>query len=802
MAYPPHADPDHSRWQRELESLQYVNHQLRVDIEDAQAALSQAKQEAAAYRDEIVDLKNKIEVFWDSIEGARAMFVRSFPNYNYRDSHKRSREADDRERMSRKSQRLEPPPVAGSSAPGRDRDREGSRRGYPPETGVAGPYPQEHDYRALPRGQPHLTVPVAGSDKHAYPNGRSPYDTHPPGPYPDPAHPHVDPTRGHSVSPHLATRIPTHPSHRHDPNPYPPDPQGIPTHARRESGDPMMIPRQRRPPNAEQGTTRSSPSPSAPPQHVPGAPMDANLNRPALPPVGAIIIHPPAAFQVSFTDLQPGIFLDRSDFGAEYPPNLDPPQGLQAVRCLFCDKHYSGANARSLWRRHVMGKHDFTMKGQRASTVRNRHMAQASITSIPGDLHEPAPSSAALAASPVQLPPAASSRPADTRPPAQPSQSRPKRAEGEGEHPESEDDHEPFDYQRHRGANGRKGPDGAAPPTSNGNGTGSPLTRAALESWNKGSGAGSGGDVARWQGQGPVPGKPSAPGQPGGPKPEDEGQTAAGREVDRQREWCLCRRPDSWAEMIRCDMPTCTIQWYHLRCVGLDSAAKAKEEWICEDCNRKNAQRRQEAHRDGPLSAVQDKDRAPILRTPEPGMSANQTQNKASTRPGTRDPSRREQDEDVVMRATDSSKREQRGNDPSASDEESSRGGARKLQTRRVLSESQSPAVDQGDQRDVPATATDARSETTPAPVADDSTRQSEPPDQAKAGGTPKKKGWKGYALVPVPDGAEGSPQREYTPQTVTTPGGSRRTRSGKSFFPEDGVSASDGERQQSMETN
>jgi hypothetical protein len=188
-------------------------------------------------------------------------------------------------------------------------------------------------------------------------------------------------------------------------------------------------------------------------------------------------------------------------------------------------------------------------------------IAQASITSIPGDLHEPAPSSAALAASPVQLPPAASSRPADTRPPTQPSQSRPKRAEGEGEHPESEDDHEPFDYQRHRGANGRKGPDGAAPPTSNGNGTGSPLTRAALESWNKGSGAGSGGDVARWQGQGPVPGKPSAPGQPGGPKPEDEGQTAAGREVDRQREWCLCRRPDSWAEMIRCDMPTCTIQW-------------------------------------------------------------------------------------------------------------------------------------------------------------------------------------------------------------------------------------------------
>ncbi|KAH7344788.1 hypothetical protein B0J17DRAFT_15281 [Rhizoctonia solani] len=797
MAYPPHADPEPSRWQRELDNLQYINHQLRIDLEDSQAALSQAKQEAVAYRDEIAELKSKIEVFWDAIEGARAMFVRSFPSHNYRDSHKRSREADERERLSRKSQRLEPPPVAGSSGPGRDRDRESSRRGYPSETGVAAPYPQEHDYRGLPRGQPHLAVPVSGADKHAYPNGRSPYDTHPPGPYPDPAHPHVDPTRGHSASPHLATRLPSHPGHRHDPNAYPPDAPNIQTHARRESGDPMMIPRQRRPANAEQGTTRSSPSPSAPAQHIPGAPMDVNPNRPALPPAGAIIIHPPAAFQVSFTDLQPGIFLDRSDFGVEYPPNLDPPQGLQAVRCLFCDKHYSGANARSLWRRHVMGKHDFTMKGQRASTVRNRHMAQASITSIPADPAESTPPSAAPAASPVQPQPTGSSRPVDTRPPAQSSQSRPKRTEGEGEHPESEDDHEPFDYQRHR--NGRKGPEAAAPPTSNGNGTASPLTHAALESWNKGSGAGSGGDVARWQGQGPVPGKPSALGQTGPPKPEDENQPAGSHDADRQREWCLCRRPDSWGEMIRCDMPTCAIQWYHLRCVGLDSATKAKDEWICEDCNRKNAQRRQEAHRDGPLAASQDKERPPTTR---PLESANQTQGKASTRPESQNQSRREQDEDVDMRPAESSNREPRGNDPNASDEDPTRGDARKPQARRVLSESQSPVVEQGDQRDAPATTNEARLEVTPAPTAGDNTRQSEPSDQAKAGDTPKKKGWKGYALVPVPDGAEGTPQRENTPQTVTTPGGSRRTRSGKAFFLEDGVSTSDGERQQSMETN
>lgn len=88
--------------------------------------------------------------------------MRSFPNYNsYRDSHKRSREVDERERLSRKSQRLEAPPVAGSSsAQGRDFEKDSSRRtrphDYPPETGA---YPQGHDYRALPRGQPHLTMP-------------------------------------------------------------------------------------------------------------------------------------------------------------------------------------------------------------------------------------------------------------------------------------------------------------------------------------------------------------------------------------------------------------------------------------------------------------------------------------------------------------------------------------------------------------------------------------------------------------------------------------------------------------------
>ncbi|KAG9101681.1 hypothetical protein FS749_004490 [Ceratobasidium sp. UAMH 11750] len=823
-----HGDPDPSRWQRELEQLTYMNHQLRRELEDTRAALQDATKDAAAAREESADLKHKIEVFWDNIEDARATFVRSFPNYaSYRESHKRSREADERDRLSRKSQRTDPHPAAVSSsgpavAPGPPRDaRRAPRHDYPPE----GTYPPSHEsqYRTHPRGQPHLTVPAGPSDKHAHPNGRSPYDTHPPGPFPDSAHPHVDGPRGPSISPHLATRIPSHQGHRHapsDPSAYP-EAQGYPTHGRRESTDAIPIPRQRRPANAEQAISRSSPSPSAPAQHV----LDNNPNRPALPPAGAIIIHPPAAFQVSFTDLQPGIFLDRADFGAEYPPNLDPPQGLQAVRCLFCDKHYSGANARSLWRRHVMGKHDFTMKGQRASTVRNRHMPQPGSLSTNGESVEPAPPSSIPSASPVQPQIQGSSRSFENRAPASqraasPGRKPPNRGSGETDQLESEDDQEAFDYQRHRGGSSRneqrKAPD-AAPLGANGHtsGAGSPLTHAALENWNKGPGGSSGGDVARWQGQGSVPGK--SPGQGQAPPRRDSGERAdgtpeggAGVGQDKQREWCLCRRPDSWGEMIRCDMPTCAIQWYHARCVGLDvNQVQAKDEWLCEDCNRKTAQRRQEAHRDGPLPP--EKDRATAPRPPAeqtPLQAPAQLLSKETSRPGSRNQSKHEQDEDVDMHPADQDGRPAGETDAvsNASDAEPVRSGGssvpRKINVRRVLSESQSPKptgeAPADDQSEPPSV------RTPPASLPGESVRRSEPLDHNRSttGSPQRKKGWKGYALVPVPDGDGSTLRSEYAAQVVTTPGGTRRTRSGKTYLAEDGVSASGSERQQSMETN
>lgn len=73
MAYSSHADPDPSRWQRELDQLQYMNVQLRHELEETRAALLASNKESAAARDEISDLKHKIEVFWDSIDDARAI---------------------------------------------------------------------------------------------------------------------------------------------------------------------------------------------------------------------------------------------------------------------------------------------------------------------------------------------------------------------------------------------------------------------------------------------------------------------------------------------------------------------------------------------------------------------------------------------------------------------------------------------------------------------------------------------------------------------------------------------------------
>ncbi|KAG0436279.1 Inhibitor of growth protein 3 [Dictyocoela muelleri] len=45
--------------------------------------------------------------------------------------------------------------------------------------------------------------------------------------------------------------------------------------------------------------------------------------------------------------------------------------------------------------------------------------------------------------------------------------------------------------------------------------------------------------------------------------------------------YCICNNSDE-ADMIACDDKNCSIEWFHLKCVGLTEAPKGK--WFCDNC--------------------------------------------------------------------------------------------------------------------------------------------------------------------------------------------------------------------------
>lgn len=47
--------------------------------------------------------------------------------------------------------------------------------------------------------------------------------------------------------------------------------------------------------------------------------------------------------------------------------------------------------------------------------------------------------------------------------------------------------------------------------------------------------------------------------------------------------FCYCRQPES-GNMIACDFPNCSIEWYHLSCLNLKSVPKGK--WYCHECKK------------------------------------------------------------------------------------------------------------------------------------------------------------------------------------------------------------------------
>ena len=48
--------------------------------------------------------------------------------------------------------------------------------------------------------------------------------------------------------------------------------------------------------------------------------------------------------------------------------------------------------------------------------------------------------------------------------------------------------------------------------------------------------------------------------------------------------WCYCRKPEN-EEMIACDYPGCSIEWFHITCLKLQVVPKGR--WYCPDCRKK-----------------------------------------------------------------------------------------------------------------------------------------------------------------------------------------------------------------------
>lgn len=97
----------------------------------------------------------------------------------------------------------------------------------------------------------------------------------------------------------------------------------------------------------------------------------------------------PSGLTFALLSSNPNWFLNRDDFIGEkavsYPSQLEPPRGwnpLQkqrlamgecsqaTLRCTFCDRHYAGVNAKSMWRRHVFEKHKVAMSNRREGAGR------------------------------------------------------------------------------------------------------------------------------------------------------------------------------------------------------------------------------------------------------------------------------------------------------------------------------------------------------------------------------------------------------------------------------------------------
>ena len=53
--------------------------------------------------------------------------------------------------------------------------------------------------------------------------------------------------------------------------------------------------------------------------------------------------------------------------------------------------------------------------------------------------------------------------------------------------------------------------------------------------------------------------------------------------VEKHQTFCYCRGPDE-GNMVACDNPECTIEWFHITCLQMERLPKGKSKWYCPDC--------------------------------------------------------------------------------------------------------------------------------------------------------------------------------------------------------------------------
>lgn len=51
---------------------------------------------------------------------------------------------------------------------------------------------------------------------------------------------------------------------------------------------------------------------------------------------------------------------------------------------------------------------------------------------------------------------------------------------------------------------------------------------------------------------------------------------------ERESRYCYCGKDVEGSEMIGCDNPKCILEWYHYKCVGIDTAPVGN--WYCPEC--------------------------------------------------------------------------------------------------------------------------------------------------------------------------------------------------------------------------